>query len=148
MKPFLSILLTVLFIGCFSTIFSQSKKAFFSRYPSKIACTETQLGKLFNAEKGQQVSLMLSDNFKLEGSVSNKISKYNNTLQTLVIELPAFNNMLLAVSKRTTSNSKNVYIGHLYNSESADGYQLQQQQDSTYQFVKIETEKVLQPCNQ
>ena len=90
----------------------------------------------------------LSDNFKLEGPVSNKISKYNNALQTLVIELPAFNNMLLAVSKRTTSNNQNVYIGHLYNSESADGYQLQQHQNNTYQFVKIVTEKVLQPCNQ
>lgn len=148
MKPFLSILLTILFIGCFSTIFSQSKKAFFSRYPAQVGCSEAQLCKLFNAEKGQQVSLELSDNFKLEGSVSNKISKYNNALQTLVIELPAFNNMLLAVSKRTTSNNQNVYIGHLYNSESADGYQLQQQQNNTYQFVKVETEKVLQPCNQ
>ena len=148
MKPFLSILLTVLFIGCFSTSFSQSKKAFFSRYPAKIACTETQLGKLFNAEKGQQVSLILSDNFKLEGSVSDKISKYNNTLQTLVIQLPAFNNMLLAVSKRSTANNQTVYIGHLYNNESADGYQLRQQEHNTYQFVKIETEKVLQPCNQ
>lgn len=148
MKPFLSILLTVLFTGCFSTIFSQSKKAFFSRYPSNISCTEAQLCKLFNAEKGQQVSLILSDNFKLEGLVSNKISKYNNTLQTLVIQLPAFNNMLMAVSKRTMANYQTVYIGHLYNHESTDGYQLLQQENHTYQFVKIETEKVLQPCNQ
>ena len=148
MKPFLSILLTVLFTGCFSTIFSQSKKAFFSRYPSNINCTEAQLCKLFIAEKGQQVSLILSDNFKLEGPVSDKISKYNNTLQTLVIQLPAFNNMLMAVSKRTTANNQTVYIGHLYNHESNDGYQLRQQENHTYQFVKIETEKVLQPCTQ
>ena len=148
MKPFLSILLTVLFTACFLTTFSQSKKAFFSRYPSNINCAEAQLCKLFNAEKGQQVSLMLSDNFKLEGLVSNKISKYNNTLQTLVVQLPAFNNMLMAVSKRTTANNQTVYIGHLYNHESVDGYQLRQQENNTYQFVKIETEKILQPCTQ
>ncbi len=148
MKPFLSILLAVLFTGCLSTSYSQSKKSFFSQYPANIACTAAQLSKLFNAEKGQQVSFKLSDNFKLEGSVSTKISKYNNTLQTLVIQLPAFNNMLLAISKRSATNNQSVYIGHLYNSESADGYQLQQQGNNTYQFVKIETDKVLQPCNQ
>ena len=148
MKHILSILLAVLFTGCFSTSFSQSKKLLFSRYPPNIACTEAQLSKLFNADKGQQVSLKLSDNFKLEGPVFNKTSKYNNTLQTLVVQLPAFNNMLLAISKRAAANNQTVYIGHLYNSESADGYQLQQQGRNTYQFVKIETDKVLQPCNQ
>jgi len=148
MKPILSILLTVLFTGCFLTSFSQSKKLLFSRYPASIACTEAQLSKLFSADKGQQVSLKLSENFKLEGPVSNKISKYNNTLQTLVIQLPAYNNMLLAISKRSAANNQTVYIGHLYNSESADGYQLKQQGGNTYQFVKIETDKVLQPCNQ
>jgi len=148
MKPILSILLTVLFTGCFLTSFSQSKKLLFSRYPASIACTEAQLSKLFSADKGQQVSLKLSENFKLEGPVSNKISKYNNTLQTLVIQLPALNNTLLAISKRSAANNQSIYIGHLYNSESADGYQLKQQGDNTYQFVKIETDKVLQPCNQ
>ena len=148
MKHILSILLAVLFTGCFSTSFSQSKKLLFSRYPANISCTEAQLSKLFNADKGQQVSLKLSDNFKLEGTVFNKISKYNNTLQTLVVQLPAFNNMLLAISKRLAANNQTVYIGHLYNSESADGYQLKQQGNNTYQFVKIETDKVLQPCNQ
>ena len=148
MKPLLSILLTVLFTGFFSNIFSQSKKLLFSRYPANIACTEAQLSKLFTADKGQLVSLKLSENFKLEGAVFNKISKYNNTLQTLVIQLPAFNNMLLAISKRAAENNQSVYIGHLYNSESADGYQLKQQGNNTYQFVKIETDKVLQPCVQ
>jgi hypothetical protein len=148
MKPILSILLAALFTGCFSISFSQSKKFLFSRYPANISCTAVQLSKLFSAEKGQQVSLKLSENFKLEGPVSNKISKYNNTLQTVVIQLPAFNNMLLAISKRVAANNQTVYIGHLYNSESADGYQLKQHEDNTYQFVKIETDKVLQPCNQ
>ena len=145
MKP---ILLTLLFTAYLLNSFSQTKKLFFSRYPTNITCTEAQLNKLFFAEKGQQISLKLSENFKLEGSVSNKISKYNNTLQTLVVQLPAFNNMLLAISKRAATNNQSVFIGHLYNSESADGYQLQQQENNTYQFVKIETDKVLQPCNQ
>lgn len=149
MKLSKSILLAALLVCCFSISFSQSKKALlFSLYPTIIPCTEAQLNVLFSAEKGEKTKLQLTDNFKLEGLVINKISKYNNTLQTLTVQLPAFNNLLLAVSKRKDENNQNVYIAHLYNNQFADGYQLIRTASNTYQFTKIETGQVLQPCNQ
>ena len=126
---------------------SSPKLFLFKNYPAIINCTEAQLNNLFAAARGESISLSLSNELKLQGSITSKITKYNN-LQTLTIKLPGFKNILFSVTKRTDDNNKNIFVGHLFNTDYADGYQLKRNADNSYQFIKIETEKLLPTCNQ
>ena len=131
------------------TSFSQSaqngKPSLFANYPSAINCTEAQLSSLFSAAPGQNVSMSLPGNFTIAGSVISNTAKFSN-LQAMVIKLPAFNNMVLALSKRSDDNNRITYVGHLFNSKYSDGYELKRNTNGDYQFIKIETEKILQDC--
>ncbi|MBL0355802.1 MAG: hypothetical protein IPP72_02455 [Chitinophagaceae bacterium] len=126
---------------------SFSKKSLFNNYPSVINCTEAQLSSLFNTEKGRQVNLQLPGNLNLQGTVISKADKYNN-LQTVAITLPAFRNILFSVTKRYDAANKAIYVGHLFNTDYADGYELKRNTDNTYQFIKIATGTLLPTCNQ
>jgi hypothetical protein len=125
-----------------------SQKPFlFNNYPAVINCSEILLSNLFNAGKGQAINLSLPSNLTLKGTITSKLTKYNN-LQTISIQLPGFNNILFSITKRLDAANKAVYIGHLFNSNYADGYELKRNAENNYQFIKIATEKLLPTCNQ
>lgn len=123
------------------------KSSLFTDYPVVIPCSEAQLNSLFTAREGEQVKLSLAGNLVLQGGVTSNTVKYNS-LQTVAIRLPGFNNILFSVTKRYDSNNKAFYMGHLFDSRYADGYQLKRNVDDTYQFIKIATEKLLPHCTQ
>ena len=151
MKPITNGLCMALFllfsVHSFAQKPSSPKPFLFTAYPSVINCTEAQLNSLFDAGSGERVSLVLPGNLTLQGTITSKTTRYNS-LQTVAIKLPAFRNVLFSVSKRNDAGNKPVYIGHLFNADYADGYQLKRTADNTYQFTKIETEKLLPTCNQ
>jgi hypothetical protein len=122
------------------------KPSLFANYPAIIDCTQEQLSNIFNAVPGQNIKLVLANNFIIEGPVKSYSNKYTN-LQTVAIQLPAFNNMLFALSKRTDATDAVVYVGHLFNKDYADGYELKRNQGNQYQFVKIETDYLLPTCS-
>jgi hypothetical protein len=124
-----------------------NKPSLFTDYPAVIVCTEAQLNSLFTAGNEMNVSLSLPGNLMLQGEVTNRATKYNN-LQTVSVKLPAFRNILFSVTKRNVDSKKPVYTAYLLSADYADGYQLKRSADNTYQFVKIETAKLLPACNQ
>ena len=127
---------------------NSSKKPFlFSNYPAVIDCSETQLNSLFTASNNITVSLSLAGNLTLQGEVVNRANKYNS-LQTVSVKLPAFGNILFSVTKRDNEGKEPIYTAYLLNNSYADGYQLKRSADNAYQFIKIETAKLLPTCNQ
>jgi hypothetical protein len=118
----------------------------FNQLPGLIDCTEAQLAQLFSASKGQVAAFEVPGAIRLQGTVVNKYSKYQQ-LETIVLQLPAYDNILFAISRRNDVAKGMVYIGHLYSSKHADGYSIRAGNNG-YQMKKITTASVLQPCDQ
>jgi hypothetical protein len=146
-KLLLAAVCTFLSFYSFAQKPASSKSSLFHNYPAVIPCSEAQLNRLFTARKGEQVKLSLAGNLVLQGGVTSNTLKYN-TLQTLAIRLPGFNDILFSVTRRYDRNNRALYMAHLFDSRYADGYQLKRHADGTYQFIKIETEKMLPHCTQ
>ncbi len=134
-----------------ATVFAQKisapKQNLFASYPSSISCKETELNEPFKASKGQNITLNFSGIPVFSGIVVNKVIKSKN-LQYLAIRLPKSNDAILALSKRIDENNNTFYIGHIINAKSSDAYELKHLKDGSYQFVKIEVEKLLPACSQ
>lgn len=151
MKPLIKGLFTALLMLFTVNIFAQktsSKKLFlFTDYPAVINFSEAQLSSLFTATNDITVNLSLPGNLTLQGQVTSRSTKYNS-LQTVAVKLPSFRNILFSATKRDNAGDKPVYTAYLFNTDYADGYQLKHNADNTYQFVKVETAKLLPTCNQ
>lgn len=138
---------------CIFTVFNtQAQKAssakvyLFKNYPSVINCTEAQLAGLFNYGNNVEVSLPLTGDLTLKGPVKWWAKKYSN-LQAVSLKLTAFHNIIFSVSRRYDAADNFTYVGHLYSAEFADGYELKKVGGTSYQFVKIETDRILQLCS-
>jgi hypothetical protein len=151
MKNLATTTLTVLLSLYTSIGFAQNipadKPFLFSNYPDVINCTSAQLHSFFDARQGENVKVAFANNFRLYGLVKSNLVKYSN-LQTVTITLPAFNNILFSLSKRTDNYEIITYVCHLFSTEYADGYQLKKIDNDNYQFIKINMAKILPDCNQ
>jgi len=128
---------------------SNSKRpSAFNNFPKIMFCSASAIANLFSIEQGQSATILFGENQMLQGKIINKISKYNNTLQIIVIQIPAYGNSILSISKRKEKDNGEVFTGHLYNNNFADGFQLKPAKNNQYQFEKIASEQVFQPCNQ
>jgi hypothetical protein len=123
------------------------KPALFSKFPDVINCTATQLNNFFNRHPGENINVSFNNTLTLSGNIKSCISKYSN-LQTVVVKLPLFNNILFTLSKRADQQNNIVYVGHLFDPAYADGYELKKISPENYQFIKIIMDKVLPTCNQ
>lgn len=134
-----------------ATGYSQNQRSgkplIFSKLPVTINCSEAQLSSFFTAAKGAKVNVTLANNFSLAGPVVSNQVKYSN-LQTIVIRLSSFNDALFSLSKQTDKNNKVTYVGKIMSPSYADGFELKQKTDGTYELNKIDLEKILVNCSQ
>lgn len=126
---------------------SPVKPSLFSKFPDVITCTTSQLNSFFAGKQDQNINVSFNNILTLEGSVKSNLVKYSN-LQTVIIKLPAFNNISFSLSKRTDEQNNIVYTGHLFDSAFADGYELKKADKENYQLIKISMEKILPTCSQ
>ena len=119
----------------------------FSNFPDIINCSEPELSNIFNVSTGQSISLSFSDNFLFAGNVTSNVVKYSN-LQTAVVRSPYFNNSIFSVSKIINADRTVSYLGRIINKNYFDGYELKKNTDGNYQLIKMETDRVIQDCNQ
>ena len=148
-------LITTSLTGLFSLFFligiaqgpTNNKPLLFSKFPETINCTSTQLNGFFEGVQGQNIKVSFNNTLILAGNVKSNIVKYSN-LQTVMIKLSAFNNILFTLSKRSDGHENITYVGHLFDNAFADGYELKQIDKLNYKLIKISTEKILPTCNQ
>ncbi len=126
---------------------SPIKPFLFNKFPDVINCTAVQLNSFFAGGQGQAVNIAFDNTLTLAGNIKSNITKYSN-LQTVLVQLPAFNNILFSLSKRTDEHHNIIYTGHLFNNAYADGYELKKGGHGDYQLIKISMEKMLPTCNQ
>lgn len=156
MKKLTTTTLFVLFTFLAVTSFAQQSTAnksspvkpfLFNKFPAVINCTVAQLNSFFVAKQGENVQVCFNNTLTLSGSVKSNLVKYSN-LHTVIVKLPAFNNISFSLSKRKNEHNKIVYAGHLFDSAFADGYELKKEVDGNYQLIKISMEKILPTCSQ
>lgn len=114
-----------------------NKPKLFTGLPDQVQLNTEDLGNLFNAQLGRGTSLQLSDDnqFRFEGEVVSSGSKYQNTLQSVVIRSTNFNGANLTVSRVTNADGSVVYRGRIISWAHGDLYELQQR-DGKYLLVK------------
>jgi hypothetical protein len=140
-------LLTLSFLFAAAQSQPTTKALLFSKFPDEITCTAAQLNSFFSGVQGQNVKVSLNNNLMLSGIVKSNIVKYRN-LQTVIVKLPAFNNILFTLSRRSDEHENITYTGHLFDSAFADGYELKKTDKANYKLIKISMEKILPACNQ
>ncbi len=141
----LSLMLSLIAMTGFSQTSSKPKQ--FNNFPEKINCSEQELARVFNTTPGQSISLNFSDNFIFSGSVKSNLVKYSN-LQTAIVVSPDYSNTIFNVSRITNDDGSTSYIGRIINKSFYDGFELKKNTAGAYQLTKIETDRVIQDCNQ
>ncbi|MGZ5218424.1 MAG: hypothetical protein ACXWV6_13095 [Chitinophagaceae bacterium] len=137
------------FIFCCAISFAQdrvvlkepdhNKPTLFSSFPDKIPVEINELKNLFSntAAKGKEVNTSFRDK-KLpgfKGKIISATSKYNNSLQSVVVRSTQFNGATLTFSSFTTTDGTVRYSGRIVSFQHDDVFVLQKQNDQ-YFFVK------------
>jgi hypothetical protein len=111
----------------------------FGSLPDNIKVNIQSLKALLKASNGEAIASDLGNSgssFRLNGQVVSTASKFNNTMQSVVIRSSDFNGARLTFTQRTNDDGTISYIGRIISFEHADVYELQQKDDGSYEFVK------------
>jgi hypothetical protein len=143
-----------LFVGVIITIIttnvqaqsSTNKEAIFTKLPATITVNNMALVNATSYDKGNTVSLAISNDLQFEGAVISNEQKYHN-LQIVTIQSASNANTLLEISKITNADASVQYRGMIMNSNAKDGFILKQK-NGVYALEKFETETILQDCKQ
>ena len=146
-KTMFAILLCLTTTAGFSQTSSVSKTTLFGNFPNTIDCAVSTFINAFNVTEGQHIILSFSDNFIFSGTVTSNIVKYSN-LQSMTILSDQSDKTIFHLSKQINDDNSYNYVGRIMNPTASDGYQIKKDITGNYKFVKLETEKVLQECNQ
>ncbi len=99
----------------------------FTNLPDKILVPIANIDNMLSAPVGKNSQFRLSEDNTLQfaGEVVSTASKYNNTIQSVVIRSEAFNGARLTVSKITNSDGSIRYSGRIISFKHGDLYELE-----------------------
>lgn len=116
----------------------------FDGLPERIAIDIQMINSLFDLTAGRNVSLNLSDAalFRFEGNVLSSVSKYNNTLKTVMIRSSNYPGARLYISKANDERGSAIYSGHILSPQHGDMYEIKNI-DNQYFLIKKKINSVL-----
>lgn len=105
---------------------NHNKPKLFQNLPDNIPVSMDNIINLFGSPTGRSVSLNLSDRspFQFEGDVVSSVSKYENTIQSVVIRSSNYNGARLNISRITDENGNISYTGRIISMQHGDLYEL------------------------
>jgi hypothetical protein len=103
-----------------------NKTKLFQGLPEKIQVSMDNISSLFSEQVGRSVSLNLSgdESFRFNGDVVSVVSKYENTIQSVVVRSTNYSGARLIVSKITDANGNISYTGRIISMQHGDLYEL------------------------
>ena len=103
-----------------------NKSKLFQELPEKIQVSMDNISDLLNGEIGSTVSLNLSgdESFRFTGDVVSVVSKYENTIQSVVVRSTNYPGARLTVSKITDANGNISYTGRIISMQHGDLFEL------------------------
>ena len=111
------------------------RPSLFQNLPNKISCQINNLSGLLESEIGKPVSFSLVDNLNFQGVVSSVASKFDNTLNSVVIRSTNFPGAALSFSRITKEDGTYSYVGRIISFQHGDAYEIGLE-NGQYYFVK------------
>ena len=112
-----------------------NRPSLFQNLPNKISCRINDLSALLESEIGKAVSFSLVDNLSFQGVVSSVASKFDNTLNSVVIRSTNFPGAALSFSRITKEDGTFSYVGRIISFQHGDAYEINLE-NGQYYFVK------------
>jgi len=112
-----------------------NRPSLFQNLPEKISCRINDLSSLLESEIGKTISFAFTGNLNFQGVVSSVASKFDNTLQSVVVRSTNFPGAALSFSKITKEDGTFSYVGRILSFQHGDAYEISQE-NGQYFFVK------------
>jgi len=112
-----------------------NRPSLFQNFPDKISCRINDLSALLESEVGKPVSLSFANNLNFQGVVSSVASKFDNSLQSVVVRSTNFPGAALSFSKITKGDGTVSYVGRIISFQHGDAYEISME-NGQYYFVK------------
>ena len=112
-----------------------NKPSLFQNLPEKINCRVNDLAALLGTEVGKPVSFSFSNNIIFQGIVSSVATKFENSLQSIVIRSTNFPGAALSFSKLIGEDGSISYVGRIISFQHGDAYEIVKESDQYY-FIK------------
>ena len=90
---------------------------------------------MLQAEVGKTVSFAFANNVNFQGVVSSVATKFENTLQSVVIRSSNFPGAAFSFSKLTKEDGTVSYVGRIISFQHGDAYEITME-NGQYYFVK------------
>ncbi len=112
-----------------------NRPSLFQNLPEKISCRINDLSALLESEIGRNISFLFAGNLNFEGVVSSVASKFDNTLQSVVVRSTNFPGAALSFSKIKNEDGTFSYVGRILSFQHGDAYEISVE-NGQYFFVK------------
>lgn len=148
MKQINAAILLLLMIALSTVVFSQNSNPKFNDPKSLSAdfpVNQEILLKVVQLNKGDDLSIKLTESFTLNAVVSNKVKKFGS-LETVVLRSKEFPQCLFQVSVHTLKNNTINLSGRLLNI-GENSFLLKKDKLDEYHFEKINNNAILQDCS-
>lgn len=116
---------------------NRNKPKLFQALPDNIPASMTNLTSLFNSQVGDAVNLNLSEtgNFQFEGYIVSAVSKYNTTIQSVVVRSSNYPGASLSVTMTNDpGGSLSSYTARIISKQHGDLFELK---NINNQFVLV-----------
>jgi hypothetical protein len=114
-----------------------NKPRLFNLLPARIEMSTAKLQELIGTPNGQtaQIPVAADQATEIAGEVIGAVSKYNNTIQSVVIRCSDFDGARLTLSKVNMPDGTTKFTGRIISIRHGDLYQLEQE-NGTWALVK------------
>lgn len=103
-----------------------NKSKLFQNLPDNIPVSMDNISSLFSAQVGRSVSLDLSFDqvFRFDGDVVSVVSKYENTIQSVIVRSTNYAGARLIISRITDAKGSISYTGRIISMQHGDLFEL------------------------
>lgn len=114
-----------------------NKPQLFNLLPTRIEMSAAKLEELIGKPNGQatQIAVNSDQSTEIAGEVISAVSKYNNTIQSVVIRCSDFEGARLTLSKVNMPDGSTKFTGRIISMRHGDLYRLEQE-NGTWALVK------------
>jgi hypothetical protein len=112
-----------------------NRPSLFQNLPEKISCHINDLSSLLESEVGKTISFSFTGSLNFQGVVSSVASKFDNTLQSVVVRSTNFPGAALSFSRIAKEDGTYSYVGRILSFQHGDAYEISQE-NGQYFFVK------------
>lgn len=111
-----------------------NKPELFRQSPERISLETFDLTRLLTTQVGEPIVMNLPS-FRFEGTVISTVSKYGNTIQSVVIRSMNYEGATLTITRSIDESGNSMYRGRILSMKHGDLYELKQV-DNGFALVK------------